>query len=231
MTKHISILFTALSLLAFACKDHFEPAPPLPVSGQQVRFDQPEVGQISTYIRFRGPSCPGNAPGFQYLPDTLMLEVTDVQGELITCRERLTPGSACVLSPDTHDDPKGGGIAELTCTLRKSNGEIKLVAASGTYLQTRLFQEPSLTLPLAPIASPERLLQEWYPQDDGGNSGYLLNHSQQGATYPRLNVATYYGPMAWDGAGFLQLYAAEWGMVRAGLRSSWCQAGEGWDLK
>lgn len=231
MTKYTWLLYAVLTLLGASCKDHFEEAHGDPIFLNNIRFDHPEMGQVSQYLRFYGPSCPDSDPPFAYLADTLVLEVTAVSGDLITCTERLTPGSACVKTADPSDDPHGIGTQELICQFQVSNGVAKLVSSSYFNLQTRLVRDPDLVMPLAPISGPECSLQEWYPVESNlSEQGYLANYFQLGILYDRLNVVTNYGPMAFDGAGHLCFFSAESGMVRTGYRSGWCQRGEGWDL-
>ena len=230
--KKTNLLLASLATMLFfvACRDQDTNFATEPLSQNQVRFDAPEVGQTSRYLRFKAGSCPGQSPAFTYLQDTLVVEVTKVEGTTVTLTERLTPGSASVQTSDPYDDPWGGGTADITLKLSLDNGTAKLLESSDPFGQTRLFTFPNLVLPLAPIASPAMTLEDWYPKWESGPNGYLVNYTQLTVQYDRVNAVTDYEPMAWDGAGGLYLYTAEFGMIRSGHRSGWCQSGEGWDL-
>lgn len=230
MKKRLLFITCCAALSIIACRDQ-EPSFALePDFQNNVRFDQPAVGQVSHYLRFEAGSCPGPTVEFKYLSDTLVLEVTKVEGNTVTLTERLTPGSACIKTTDPYDDPWGGGTADITLQLLLENGTAQLLSTSEPFSQTRLFIFPNLVMPLAPITAPAMTIKDWYPMSDNSTAGFLTDYLQLNVQYSRLNTVIDYEPMSWDGAGGLYLYTAELGMVRSGHRSSWCQNGEGWDL-
>jgi len=88
-----SCLFILLSLLMFSCENE-EAVPQKEFGTGKVNFSDLKIGQQSTYLAFAGFCLEGAEELDQFFPvDTLILEVVDMNGEVLTFSERLTEGS------------------------------------------------------------------------------------------------------------------------------------------
>jgi hypothetical protein len=229
-----NILLLILFVSAFtACREN-NPEP-LENDWNPIRFDNLQAGQKSHYIRLKGQGrLDGTNHDFQYLKDTLVLEVLATgSGEGFTLKEYLTPGSEIWTKPKDAQQINGGTDA-ITFKVQVGNAALTLVKAAPGAPLPRLFLSGIETYPFALPQQPEIAFTGWQPDVQtvyGSSSGRVKNHKQMEVLYPELNLVYDYRPMTYDGPGHFHLYSAEKGIVRSGWINPWSGlAGEAWDL-
>jgi hypothetical protein len=188
-----------------------------------------EIGQKSRYLSFQAGTCSSTDNTIVYVGDTLVLEIMDQQADTFILKESLTPNSFSVLNYGTM-----GALYDV------DEKEIKLYVDQNTvhivnkpefpFIVSRLFSK--FSFPLEKNDDFKLALSTWYPEPDNNKrQGYVKNHKQASAEYPRLNFVLDYQPMLSDGPGSFYLYTADYGIVRSGMRNGWCpDKGSGWDL-
>lgn len=228
MIQKTSLILFASALL-FACqKDQDTAGAP---KENTLQLSKMEVGQKNYYLRLSGEGFRDQPPfTSEYLPDTLVLEVTAVDGDVFTLKEYLTPGSASILTPDKVTPPPNGS-GEYVYKVKVADGKVQYVGMVSGQWRPHLFPKETMVLSLSDITGQEIKLSGWMPGADVTvNQAYLLDFQLGKSTYDRLNFVRDYNDMAFDGTGYFYLYNEKVGIVRVGYVSSWGMPGMAWDL-
>ncbi len=194
-----------------------------------IDFSNLAVGQKSWYLGFEGGSSydPDNAT-FQYLQDTLTVEVLDASTEGFVFLEQIRPGSTSLkLWQDS---------IKYLVTIRQDSLKIDNTL-------DRIAVVSSI-LPISQFALPLKQVQENETQIDGViatpstqepvqglyQTGFVLRHVQQGRQYDHLNIIIDRTDIVVDGPAYTVLYNEEAGVVRSFATSPWTGQSQGWDL-
>lgn len=232
-------LFFLLSLcLFFACsKPDLEPTPDL--CPNPTTFNNPiipnnlQVGQRNRYLLFSGSQY-GAASGenFAYLPDTLIVEVSEKNSNGFVFKEYFTCGSL----------PVKGALWLVVYADSAITHQVRVVNDSLWFepdpeigsccTASRLTFQRSVKLPLKRVSSPETAIDGWkttQPYAETDRMAFIQNANLLGKTWPFLNTAILNRGMATDGPGFTFLYDGEYGIARSVYYSWWSQEGFGFD--
>lgn len=196
----------------------------------RLRFDTPAIGQKSTYIALRAKNYFNpDSIAFEYLTDTLVVEIVDQTDDFFVINEYLTPGSASRHGMGNESFPD----STFTYQIKVTGGTLRVMDIGNDYVQSRLFQFYNRTVPLNAIAAPEVDIRGWktsFPYCECYNEGFTTNYEQLARRYDRLNVVMDDVDMQLDGVGHTFLYSKKYGLVRKTVVSWWTQEGQGWDL-
>lgn len=215
----------ALAITVGGCDS--EPVVPAATGVGPVRFDEPAVGQRSRYLFFFCDHYGNPVQGTQiYAPDTLQLFVANLDGNRFRIEESLTMGSASRHGATNVTD------AESTYTYwLQVDGDSLLVP---TDIPSRIFwTRLQRDLPLGTISGPETRFVGWQPDlpyHESLVTASVVDHTQFGHSFDRLNLLMDNRMMQVDGPGFMFAYAAETGLVRWAYYRWWGRLGSGWDL-
>jgi len=197
---------------------------------QPVIFNSLAVGQKSRFVFFSGDNYHDSTDlSIQYHPDTLVMEIIEIDGNGFRVKECITEGSQGhpdVLFPDSV----------LYYYIKVENGYLRPRRSpentfSGVY--SRLFITREIPLPLANIESQEMQLVGWKtsPANFGlYREGFCENCELNGTVFPYLNFILDNTDMTFDGHGTTWVYALNAGLVRAFYVSAWTGSGRGWDV-
>jgi hypothetical protein len=94
--KSINLGFAVFLFLFFiACKKD-EVTPKGAQNPNPIRFDNPAIGQASRYVRFSDSNANDDDNNFNFIKDTLVLEIVASDSNGFKVKETLTPGSDCL---------------------------------------------------------------------------------------------------------------------------------------
>ncbi len=198
----------------------------------RVQFDQLKVGQISKYVFFIGENYDQQGTNsYNYVTDTMVLEVfdEDVNGFLV--REYLTPGSASL------HDANNVAFADMNVVyyLNNEGGKLNLFSKDDRLI-TRLFQMSSQnegTYDLMEMGMMEIKINGWttsQPLYDGVLEGFTTNYRQLNLEFDNLNVLIDNRDVMLGGPGNTHIYSEKYGLVRATSYNASTGKGFGWDL-
>lgn len=239
MKKLLLLSFLAAGLFFTACSGCKEPAPEnnAILCGDDFKTDNPiipgdvQVGQRNHYRLLRGNGY-GSASGldFEYLPDTLIVEVVAKNGDVFTLKEFFTCGSQPLAD-------KPGFVVysdrAVTTQVRVANDSFNIIASIFNCCNdSRLFFNSAAALPLMRVQFPEVQIDGWkttLPYHESNTMAFMQNADLLDKTWPYLNVASLNKGMQTDGPGFTFLYDREHGIARTTYYSWWTQAGYGFD--
>jgi hypothetical protein len=224
--KHLITYLLLLLLWSVGCQKDKSIAP----TANRIRFDDMQVGQKSRYVYFLGgiQGQMGSAESFQYVSDTLEVEVMESNGNTFTLRESLTPGSLSILYPDSIGSHGGNAPNVFQVKIHNDSLSFPPQPSQGLF-RSHLFMNFGLPLRLNNIQEPKNEMEYWYPKNIYTGS-YIEDYEQLSTDYARLNLAMDYSAVVVDGDGYYLLYASDSGIVRSGFRGSWAPRGGGWDL-
>lgn len=229
-----SPLLFILALLVFSCTpDEMVEEPEIPAwddpleglpDNGAIRFDNPEIGQRSSYIYFKATkNYITGVVTLTYVPDTLVLAITGKDSDKWIIREFITPGSEN-LEFDEQD----------VIRFLKIDSDSAYFTRPSPYVFSWLFLHDKRTIPMQPITDPESLNPECLPifgYEGDISVQYTTNYTQLGQTFHHLNDFFDYTEMKSDGHGFMYAYGPSYGLVRWTWVSAWEQdQAEGWDL-
>ncbi|MBN8681880.1 MAG: hypothetical protein J0L99_04485 [Chitinophagales bacterium] len=239
MKKILLCCFIACGLFITACTNCKEPGPEnnAILCGDDLSFDMPiipgdlQVGQRNRYRLLRGNGY-GSASGldFEYLPDTLIVEVATKNGDVYTLKEFFSCGSQKLT-----DKPGFVVYADSFATVhvRVANDSFYILPSIGSCCNdSRLFFNHAGALPLQRTIGPIVQIDGWKTTLNyhESNKMALINDAEiLDKLWPSLNVASLNAGMQVDGPGFTFLYDREYGIARTAYYSWWTQAGYGFD--
>jgi hypothetical protein len=224
------LLFSGLFLLAFSSCYKGSDDNPTVISPyfNPIRPGAMQVGQKSRYLMLEGKNYfeLGAYDDFEYLPDTLIVEITAQDGADFTFKEYFTKGSLSVSYPgyimyDTN---------AVTYLARVENDTFKTIQNGSQY--SRLFHYNNLALPLAHISSNQTTIKGWkttLSYTESYVAAYTVNYNLFGKSWPFLNIIVNNTSMAFDGPGMTYMYEADAGIARTSSYSWWTQSGYGFD--
>ena len=239
--KKTLLPFVLLVLFVTACTecdygDKFDDLDLLPCRintnfSKPIRPGDLQLGQRSRFLLLRGNGY-GSASGldFEYLPDTLIVEVFAQKGDTFSLREFFTCGSQ-----ELADKPGFVVYADsfATVQVRVANDSFYILPSIASCCNdSRLFFNHATALPLAHTLNPEVQITGWkttLPYHESNIMAFILNTELLGKNWPFLNVASLNAGMQVDGPGFTFLYDREYGIARTAYYSWWTQAGYGFD--
>lgn len=187
-----------------------------------------QVGQKSRYVLLKGENYYDASAydQFQYLPDTLIVEITAQDGSDFTFKEYFTNGSL----PTGYPGYIMYDSNAVTYTARVENDTFKAKLNSTQY--SRFFHFGNVSLPLAHISSNPTTIKGWkttLPYSESYIAAHTTNYVLFGENWPFLNIIVNNTSMAYDGPGVTFVYEANAGIARTTSYSWWTQSGYGFD--
>lgn len=191
----------------------------------QINFEKPSVGQVSTYIHFEGYDFGSSNSAIDYTEDTLLVSLIAKSGNNFTFQERITNGSAVygISTPyiEGHDMLKTSEWQVLNDTLRLTGGS--------TFLYWKEIE--GLPFELSEDANTSSL-RTWGPTNSTQNPPFkIASGNINGFAYKDIIAAYASLTIIIDGDGFETIYNSPFGIVRTSQISSQTFNGVGWDLK
>ncbi|MEI6410814.1 MAG: hypothetical protein WCR52_15600 [Bacteroidota bacterium] len=225
------LLLSIFFLLALsACyKGAGTDATAFPAFFNPVRPGAMQVGQKSRYLMLRGQHYfdQNNYDQFEYLPDTLIVEITAQNGPDFTFKEYFTNGSA----------PVGSGSYvvyqsnALTYLARVENDTFKTILNGAQ--SSRLFRFGKVALPLAHFSSNPTSIQGWkttLPVNQSFITAYTTNYNLFEKVWPFLDIMIDNKYLALDGPGATYIYESQTGIARTSSYSTGALYGYGFDF-
>lgn len=191
----------------------------------QINFDAPEVGQVSTYIHFEGSNFGATNSSINYTADTLVVSLITKSGNVFTFQERITEGSTVNSIPnsyiDGHDMLKTSEWAIISDSLVFTGGETFLFWLGRQALPFTLSDDAT-----------NRTLITWGTNSNSFGSPFNItsgkindfNYNDIIGAYDVLDIPE-------DGDGFEVLYNRPFGVMRSSTFGPQTLAGFGWDLQ
>ena len=221
------LILCAITVPFFSCqKDDLSPEDKL------VHFKNLKVGQISKFVLFKGENYQSNANfNFEYVADTLVVEIVDQKPDGYFVREYLTPGSVS-LNGQNH---VAFADTDVFYYLKRAGNYIHL-KHDHFRLRSRLFvfpDEETFDIELMNPVSPQVEVKGWktnLPYSTNYITAYLPSLELFGNTYNDLSVMIDNRPMKSKGSGVTHIYNEKYGMVRVSQYSALTGQGFGWDL-
>jgi len=198
-----------------------------------IRFDDPQIGQRSHYVFFKATENNNTHDiNFDYIPDTLVLAITDKEGDKWIVKEFLTNGSNSKTSADGAWVTFAHSV--LVRHLAVNSDSAYFLKPAGADPFSFVFVGGSRRIPLKPVGDPAPLNVGCLPEIDYASTlwmEYTVDYSQFGQTFQHLNNYFDYRPMATDGSGFMYAYGPSFGLVRWTFVNYWeLDYALGWDL-
>lgn len=235
--KYYNLLTLALvlsCLLVSSCKK--EPIEPIVIQNPNgnISLTNPKIGQQSRYILFRGEDIKDDENfAYEYLPDTLAVEIVaeDENGYMV--KEFLTAGSRSL------NGENNVAFADSTWYyyIYVDQGDQSLkVKQRGNYYRTRLFflyDENERGLSIQQIASPSTEIMGWkttLPFTKELVSARVTDFDMFGQKYESLNVVIDNRPMHEGLPGSTHVFSLEHGLIRSAEYSDFDGKGYGWDV-
>lgn len=224
--------------LFFACSK-----PDLEPTGEPcadpISFDNPiipgnlQVGQRNRYLLFRGSQYASpSGDNFEYLPDTLIVEVSEKNSKGFLFKEYFTCGSVPVENAPWLLIYADSAMIHQVSLVNDSLWFQPDPKFGTCCTNSRLTFQRSVKLPLQRVTKPETAILGWKTTQqyaEKNRMAFIQNASLLNKTWPFLNAAILDGDMATDGPGFTCLYDSEYGIARCVYYSWWTQQGYGFD--
>lgn len=231
--KYFQLIFVLSAFIAFNSCSKDEP---IDIQqdrfGNRLQFNNLEVGQMSKYVFFIGENYDQQGTNsYNYLNDTLVLEIVGEDEEGFLVREYLTPESESLHAASNVAFPD----AMILYYLDASSGELKLKSKEDRLI-TRLFQLSSAnegSYDLSEMNEFELKINGWttsQPLYDGVLEGFTTNYRQLNLEFDNLNVLIDNRDVMLGGPGNTHVYSEKYGLVRATSYNASTGKGFGWDL-
>lgn len=225
MKNVLHLIFCIIGFASCTTVDEKELEFDLSTVYNQINFEKPLVGQVSTYIHFEGSDLGSSNSSIVYTGDTLLVSMIAKSGNSYTFQEQITNGSEVYEVANSyivgHD------------AIKTSNWEIvndSLVLTSG---DTFMYWPGRKSLPFTlSDAALNKSLREWGTStisfDDPFNirNGRInsFNYDDIICVYDVLDTFI-------DGDGFEILYNKPFGIIRSSRFGAETLNGFGWDLQ
>jgi len=200
--------------------------------GNKVQFNKLKVGQQSKYVFFIGENYDEQATNsYNYVTDTMVLDIFDQDEHGFLVREYLTPGSASLHNASNV----AFADANVVYYLNNKDGMLSLTSKDERLI-TRLFQLSSDNpgeYDLNELDMLELRINGWttsQPLFDGLLEGYTKNYRQLNLEFDNLNVLIDNRDVKLGGPGNTHIYSEKYGLVRATSYNASTGKGFGWDL-
>ena len=183
-----------------------------------------ELGNKIYFRAFSGDGFWDNTPTMSYLEDTLVLEITDVTGDLINFDQYFTANS------NSQTDPDGAffGRTELDgFELSVTSDSLIIINDNPSVGHITWF-----SLDLEKINTNPMVVESWTfenPNTIHETHGHVLDLNLLGYDYNHLNVFWNYIGIAADGPGYHFLYSKDEFFVRFAMMNPWVGNGFGFD--
>lgn len=217
--KRIFVVLTSFLLLT-GCDTT---SPEQPASGH-VDFSDLQVGQSSWYIGFRGGNIyDAQADFFEYVADTLILEVAEQTETGFVFLEQIRPGSqSLALWQDS-----------IRYHVSIVNDALSITPINIDALNSALFLVSNHAFQLNPLEDNEALLDGVKITSEAQGllfTGFIQNHTQLNQQFEHLNFLTDASATPVDGPAYTIIYNRSSGIVRSFTTSVWTGEATGWDL-
>jgi len=192
----------------------------------QINFDQSEVGQVSTYIRFTGSRFGESISSVEYSGDTLKVELVSVSEGNYTFQERITNGSAVYSASESYID---GHDMLKTSSWRLESDSLRLVDGE-TFLHWN--DEGSIALSFNDDTT-TATLREWGTSANGLEKYYgVLTGNINDFNYDDLSVSYLVVNLNILHSDVLEVIGNRpFGIVRSSRINTNDISGSGWDLQ
>ena len=228
MRELILMCLTGIFLLSlFSCKKD----PVLIIETTNVNFDKPKVGNFSHYVLLQGENIKDREnQNYEYINDTLRIEIMDIDDNRYLIEEKLTPGSASLNGENYVAFP-----AETISYYLSITDEMVSIQNLHPRIKSRLFFMPEEIdgLQTETYSELEVKMESWktsLPFNTIFQLGYLEDFELLGKMYDHLNVVINNSPMKENRSGYTHVYSMKDGLVRSSNYSSQTSKGFGWDL-
>jgi hypothetical protein len=222
------ILIAFICSLLVACKDKNTAAFDCG-SNQFISLKNPQIGQKNRYLMLEGSGySAGNGSDFDYLPDTMVVEITGQDSIGFIVKEYFTAGSADLPSFPQYIIRENEAIYSH---VRVEQNEFVIIPGSNQFSRFWFSNNQNLTLNEAtenPIT-----LDGWVAKSNPSSPkqlGFATDVTLLGTTYPRLNIVINNSAMLFDGPGFNYIYDPSCTLIRSTTYSSWTDKGFAYDL-
>lgn len=229
MNYQISVLPLLILLFFTACENE-DVRPGSTQNPDPVRFDNPAVGQISRYLRFRDTNANDDDNSFHFIKDTLVLEIVAADNFGFKVKESLTPGSNCVTQAENPCD-----TAPNFYYFKIENDTVLLYDPVEPAACCPMIFWHSFKLPLN-TSNHVFHQDKWEIKAPASlstcpESGRVENFKQFNTTYGTMKVAsTLFCNRAFDGNDYTYVYSASKGIVRFYEIGAWVPQANGWYL-
>ncbi len=222
-----SLYFLGAIFLFSSCGTNDESAFDIDVTTifNQINLEKLNVKQSSKYILFKGVGF-GQISGssLQYTNDTLIVNLTSIQGDVLTFTERITDHSTLLTTGDPFI-----ADADMIKTSVWSIAEDSLKFVSGNSFL--FWTNSSQALPLTTAQQISSSVNSWYTNDESISNQKIELGTINGRTYKNLLVANDVNETFVDGNGYQVVYNRPFGIVRTIFFNPLVLDGLGWDLK
>lgn len=192
----------------------------------QVNFEKPAVGQVSSYIHFRGFNFSENNSSIDYTGDTLEVTLISKSGSNYTFQERIKEGSSVFSASDPYID--GHDILKIS-EWEVLHDTLKFIGGN-----TFLYWNTEGSIPLVVDAeTPKVTLKKWgnNTPDFGSYFGVItgrindFNYDELTVSYLIVNPGMLHADV------FELMVNRPFGIVRSSIFNSDLLNGTGWDLQ
>jgi len=224
MRKILPLLHFCFLLMMVGCSknevplEDFTEIPEEESVEQSIDFLNLEVGQKSKYLLYRGglEGPWGSYLLFEYLPDTLVLEVVGENNGLFQVEEKITKGSAVFNEGFSKKYIKYPDSVYSYAISVSGNQFVVTSTNAQAFNCSRLFKFCSLQLNLTYTGLNENQIIGWLPTTwlaGGTRYASLPEYEQFGILYKNLNIYLKNEKVSVDGYGYSYIYSAEHGLV------------------
>ena len=214
-------------LCLFSCKKD----PIKIIEETKVNFENPKVGNFSHYVLLQGENIRDrDNNSYEYMTDTLRIEIVDIDENGYLIEETLTAGSASLNGENNVSFP----TQTISYYLNISD-EMVSIKNLHTRIKSRLFFMPDEIegLQTAKYEDLEVKMESWktsLPFQTKFQLAFLENFELLGKMYDHLNVVINNDPMKDQLSGYTHIYSMKDGLVRSSSYSAHTDKGFGWDL-
>ncbi len=233
--RYLPCYVLLFALLLGCSQEENIPLPSENFLSKQVSLADMAIGQRSRHIVFKGFDYlnEDSIYNYSYSKDTLILEVSDFDGEWFILKEYLASGSAILKNPTESLLPDGD--TDTAFVKARVNGDYLDLGRMGhSYGGRLLYTFLADSIPLPPIISNSVDYSGWFfPLPKGVYStfyGHDPMYQQGGVNFLYTNVIVRNEAMAADGPGLTMVYEPGGMLIRVLQTNYWVTYGLGYDL-